>query len=62
MVATRPSAIRAIQIQSALSEMPLDARNEEKNRPTSAVDAIVNIMYVPSSAQPARNPACGPSV
>src|SRR4051794_34973697 len=40
----------AIQIQSALSAMPVDARKEEKNRPTSALDATVKHRYVPSSA------------
>src|SRR4051794_41083360 len=52
----------AIQIQSAVSEIPVDARNDEKNRPTSALDATVKHRYVPSSAQPARNPARAPSV
>ena len=52
----------AIQIQSALSAMPVEARNDEKNSPTSADEATVKHRYVPSSAQPARKPAAGPSV
>ncbi len=52
----------AIQIQSALSSIPVEARNDEKNSPTSALDATVKHRYVPSSAQPARKPARGPSV
>src|SRR3954453_11394893 len=62
MNAIRAAETSAIQIQSALSEMPVDDRNDVKKRPTSALDATVKHRYVPSSAQPAGNPARGPSV
>jgi hypothetical protein len=42
--------------------MPVPFRNAPKKRPTSDAEAAVNARYVPSSAQPAKNPACGPSV
>src|SRR4051812_29235436 len=42
--------------------MPEPWKKSTPNRPASAVDAAVNARYVPNSAQPAKKPACGPSV
>ena len=51
-----------MRIQDGLCQMPLPERNDEPNSPISAMSATMNSEYVASNAQPAKNPARGPSV
>src|ERR671934_2963127 len=56
------AATSAITIHDGLCQMPVPSKNAYPKSPTSAVDAAVNAVYVPISAQPERKPTCGPSV
>src|SRR3954468_17608867 len=59
---TSAAAISEIRIHDGLCQMPLPSKNDEPNRPISAMSATMNSEYVASSVQPAKNPARGPSV
>ena len=58
----KTAATSAITTHSGSVQMPVPSRKLPKKSPISEADAAVNARYVPSSAQPAKKPACGPSV
>ena len=56
------AATKEMTIHSGECQIPVPSKNASPNKPTSAVDAAVKAVYVPSCPQPEKKPAWGPSV